>query len=435
MRRWIGGLIIGVVSSILALGAAAQAETAMTLFADADSLTIYVPGNQVVSLQEVGMRVVIGQDTITYYVQNFPAFQVFSFAALPTPICLRLERDTGGGTLEEACDLRYTVTQRRSPADIFWYDAAANSTRTLVILSGIQNALTVGFCPAGQVQCDLTYQPPPTPTPTPSPTPTLTPTITPTPIFTPTFTPTPTPDIASGLVAVTRNADWTPIIRDFDGVPMALVPVGCFMMGSNDYINEQPIHEVCFDAPYWIDVTEVTQAQFAAFGGEKDNANYFTGDERPVENIDWFEAYDYCVNVRGMRLPTEAEWEFAARGVESWVYPWGNTFDGARVVYNRSFSAGTAEVGSRPNGASWVGALDMSGNVWEWVNTIYNQGRFPYPYRQDDGREDVRGINEQRVLRGGSWNNTFSVNLRAPDRVRYFPDLQYYNFGVRCASS
>ncbi|MBC6935116.1 MAG: TIR domain-containing protein [Chloroflexi bacterium] len=145
------------------------------------------------------------------------------------------------------------------------------------------------------------------PTDTPTPHPTNTP-VPPTPTPRPTNTPVPTlsPEQLAALTPVTRNADWTPVERDFDGVTMVLVPAGCFMMGSNNYDNEKPVHEQCFDAPFWIDKYEVTQGQFSRLGGSKVIPNAFTGDNRPVENITWFEARDFC-ELRGMRLPTEAE--------------------------------------------------------------------------------------------------------------------------------
>lgn len=450
--RWIGLIAVGL---LLAAGTArAQAPVEITLFIDADSLTVYVPSNQLASLQDMGLQVVIGDQRISYFLQTFAAFQVIPFTSVPTPICLRLERESGGGVLEDACAPGYTLVQRRSPSDVFWYDPAEQNTRTILLVQGIQFVNVLAFCPAGQVVCPLTYQPPtftPTLTPTRTPTWTLTPTFTlsPTLTLTPTITPTPspTPDIASSLVAVTRNADWTPIIQDFDGVPMALVPVGCFMMGSTDeeisaltaqdgdfFSDEAPQHETCIDTPFWIDVTEVTQAQFRTFGGVAANGSRFSGDQRPVERITWFEARAYCEDQRGMRLPTEAEWEFAARGVDALSYPWGNTFDGANVVYSSNSNGQTAAVGSRPGGVSWVGALDLSGNVWEWVSTIYDQGRFPYPYNADDGREDIQSTNSARVLRGGSWNDT-NFNVRAANRHRFTPDNRYNNFGFRCVSS
>ncbi|MCU0463837.1 MAG: SUMF1/EgtB/PvdO family nonheme iron enzyme, partial [Anaerolineae bacterium] len=169
-------------------------------------------------------------------------------------------------------------------------------------------------------------------------------------------------------IGVTRNDDWTPVEREVDGVVMVLVPAGCFMMGSTiGDSDERPVHETCIEKPFWLDKTEVTQAQFAANGGMKANSNAFNGDNRPVEQITWFEAEAYCREQRGGRLPTEAEWEFAARGPDGLVYPWGYEFIAENVVYSQNSNRQTAEVGSRPGGESWVGALDLSGNVWEWV--------------------------------------------------------------------
>jgi formylglycine-generating enzyme required for sulfatase activity len=492
--RWIGVMVAGL---LLVVGTVrGQTPVALTIYVDADSLTVFVPGNQVVSLQALTFEVTYSQGDV----RSYPLADYFSFplGELPTPICLHLEYEDGSGLLNSNCAPAQTPRIELQAPDVFWYDLDGRNHRVMRVLRGFT---PIALCVGGtQTGCQLTYIPPTwTPLPptwTPSPTsassatplivtmlaPTLDPndiraqaiasvtaavaqtqTAMPTATPTPTLTLTPMPDIPATQAAISteivqtalavetliaqeayiaglpftgRNADWTPIIREFDGVPMALVPVGCFMMGSETgQSDEAPQHEVCIEQPFWIDVTEVTQGQFVAFGGQKANANGFTGDERPVEQITWFEAYDYCVNQRDMRLPTEAEWEFAARGVESWVYPWGNTFDGARVVYNRSSSEGTADAGSRPSGVSWVGAMDMSGNVWEWVNTIYNQDRFPYPYREDDGREDVQDISNLRVLRGGSWNNANSDFLRAPYRDWLTPDVRFSNGGVRCARS
>jgi formylglycine-generating enzyme required for sulfatase activity len=238
--------------------------------------------------------------------------------------------------------------------------------------------------------------------------------------------PSPNPD------RVTRNADWTPVERDFDGVTMVLVPAGCFMMGSaSGNSDEQPVHEQCFDEPFWIDKTEVTQAQFARLGGQKRNPNWFTGDNRPVERITWFEARDFCA-LRGVRLPTEVEWEYATRGPDALVYPWGHEWNANYAVSNRSISQGTANVGSIPAGASWVGALDMSGNVWEWTSSLHE----PYPYDASDGREGDTGNRSdvRRVLRGGSFYGS-GTNLRGAIRLGRYPYLEDDNFGFRCARS
>jgi formylglycine-generating enzyme required for sulfatase activity len=284
-----------------------------------------------------------------------------------------------------------------------------------------------------------------TPSATPIP-PTVTPTNTPIPPTNTPVPPTATPDpFAYARTPVTRNADWTPVVQDFDGVPMVLVPAGCFMMGSNDRTDEQPVHEICFDDPFWLDQTEVTQADFTRLGGVKANANNFSGNERPVEQITWFEARDYCER-RNMRLPTEAEWEYAARGPDELIYPWGNTFVHDNVVYYGSNSQ-TANVGSRPAGASWVGAHDLSGNVWEWVSTIYGvddgdynfsesgERLYPYPYQPNDGRESITdNITDVLVLRGSSWDHS-SDFLRAAGRNWFLPYNWSVSLGFRCARS
>lgn len=280
-------------------------------------------------------------------------------------------------------------------------------------------------------------------TPTPRPTDTNTPTVTPTPTITPTptatTTTTPTPDpLQVVFIPVARNftgsnADWTPYERDFDGVTMVLVPAGCFMMGSTGgQEDEQPVHEQCFDAPFWIDRTEVTQADFERLGGVNANGSCFDGDNRPVECITWFEARDFCA-LRRTRLPTEREWEYAARGPDNLTYPWGNTWNENNAVWDGNSNGQTANVGSRPAGASWVGALDMSGNVWEWASSLYQS----YPYDAADGREADTGDRADvwRVVRGGSWLYAITNFLRAADRGGGNPDYRGNVFGFRCARS
>jgi len=254
---------------------------------------------------------------------------------------------------------------------------------------------------------------------------------TPTPTLTNAHTPTPnaTQILEKAAAGVTANADWTPVEREFDGVPMVLVPVGCFMMGSmTGESDETPVEQVCIEKPFWLDKTEVTQSQFTRNNGVKAIGNGFTGDNRPVEIIIWFEARGYC-EARGGRLPTEAEWEFAARGPDGLAYPWGNLFIADNIVYGDNSNNQTAEVGSRPTGKSWVGALDMSGNVWEWTNSVYQS----YPYHADDGREDLTAT-DLRVLRGGSWLG-YDNNSRAAYRSVSSPDGNGFDIGFRCARS
>lgn len=250
---------------------------------------------------------------------------------------------------------------------------------------------------------------------------------------TPTATSTSTPDPLHGaFTPVTRNTDWTPIERDFDEVTMVLVPAGCFDMGTTTNSNEQPIHEQCFDEPFWIDKYEVTQAQFQRLGGRRENLLFFPGENRPVEGITWFEARDFCA-LRDSRLPTEAEWEYAARGPDDLVYPWGNTWNASSAVSYRSDSQGTANVGSIPAGVSWVGAMDMSGNVWEWISSLYEN----YPYDATDGREADTGTRTDvfRVWRGGAWLNEHPRYFDAGARNGRSPRVRDYGVGFRCARS
>ncbi|MCL4251273.1 MAG: SUMF1/EgtB/PvdO family nonheme iron enzyme [Anaerolineae bacterium] len=205
-----------------------------------------------------------------------------------------------------------------------------------------------------------------------------------------------------------------PQMQDFDGYEMVLVPPGCFMMGDQGDGGEQ-----CVDAPFWIDRFEVTNAQYGSHGE-------WTGDQRPRESVTWFEARDFC-EARGGRLPSEREWEYAARGPDSLEYPWGAAFSQKLVVSaeTRASGEGPAPVGSIPDGASWVGALDMSGNVWEWTNSLYRD----YPYA-DDGRES-RTDSGDRVIRGGSYlaNDGY---VRSANRAGFDPALRWGDVGFRC---
>jgi formylglycine-generating enzyme required for sulfatase activity len=250
----------------------------------------------------------------------------------------------------------------------------------------------------------------------------------------------------SATAGVTRNADWTSYVEEINGVRMALVPAGCFMMGSTNeqigyamrlfgqgaqrswFLGEHPAHRVCFDRPFWIDVTEVTNGQYG--GAHPDCAEYSSGDNQPRVCVTWEEAQAYCQS-RGARLPTEAEWEYAARGPDGLIFPWSNTFDGDLVVWNTSAAA---DVGSEPEGVSWVGALDLSGNVWEWVNDWYSRAYYGTlgdevinPQGPDSG--------EDRVIRGGSWFNYDAVSLRNTARGWSDPSLPLHYIGFRCALS
>lgn len=259
-------------------------------------------------------------------------------------------------------------------------------------------------------------------------------------------------DFLATVTAVAKLNAWAPIIMAFQGVELVQVPAGCFFMGRASFPDEQLVHEVCFDKPFWIDRYEVSNEQFNRFSGEANAESFFcdpdedgtiTSEERaacaqrPRETVTWYEARDFC-ELRGARLPTEAEWEYAARGTNSLVYPWGNEFVADNVVYQRNSDNETAEVGSRPGGVSWVGAMDMSGNVSEWVSTAYDTfpmtDAFPYPYDPSDGRENLERTDVLHVLRGGSIHE-HEGGLRANVRSTLSPDLVFLGIGFRCAIS
>lgn len=268
------------------------------------------------------------------------------------------------------------------------------------------------------------------------------------------------------VAAVKSNDDWTPYLEEMSGVPMALVPPGCFMMGvledqadylmgfpgSNmelkDFTDQMPAHEVCFEESFWIDVYEVTQKQFSRFNGEANLPSHFRGDALPREQVTWIEATTFCEQ-RDARLPTEAEWEYAARGPTGNLFPWGNAFDCRKGNFDDTaiddvflidgsprcdgFST-TSPVGSIENGASWVGAMDLTGNVWEWAADRYDSRYYgsliggsvnpPGPIRGDNF-----------VVRGGAWSINEVDHLSAAFRGGIDPGLAIEHLGFRCVKS
>jgi formylglycine-generating enzyme required for sulfatase activity len=145
--------------------------------------------------------------------------------------------------------------------------------------------------------------------------------------------------------------------------------------------------------------------------------------------VSWFEALAYvrwlaAFTGRACRLPTEAEWEKAARGTDGRIYPWGDERAEGRANTSETDLGRTTVVGAFPGGASPYGALDMSGNVWEWCSSAWKD----YPYRADDGREDLEG-DDFRVWRGGSWNDDRRY-ARCASRLSSRPDDVFFDFNV-----
>lgn len=237
---------------------------------------------------------------------------------------------------------------------------------------------------------------------------------------------------------------------------MIAIPGGIFVVGRDDGPpDERPAHRVRL-SPFLMDRLPVTNAQFAAFLGAEGAADtagrrYFDADDpdarinrregrfavaagyenHPVVEASWLGAVMYCRRLR-KRLPSEAEWERAARGPEGWPYPWG----AAKPTRQRAqFDAGwneTMVVGRLSGGATPEGLLDMAGNVHEWTASLYR----PYPYGADDGREDP-DVPGERVTRGGA-HDSLAAHLRSTWRgaiVSRNPKSGHHNIGFRCARS
>jgi formylglycine-generating enzyme required for sulfatase activity len=281
---------------------------------------------------------------------------------------------------------------------------------------------------------------------------------TPTAIILPTFTalPTDTPVPLPPTPTATRVLEaGVTQTASVDGMIQVYIPGGEFQMGSEQMsIRERPIHLVTV-AAYWLDQTEVTNAMYAKcvqagqcsppvesssvtrtrYYGVPEFANY------PVIYVDWYQAGAYCAWA-GRRLPTEAEWERAARGrFTGQDYPWGNAFDGRLANFcdqncpmsdraNNKFNDGyadTAPVGSYT--AFGFGLFDMAGNVVEWTSSLYQ----PYPYSATDGRETTSSL-EHRAVRGGSWRGTQDeVSVAFRDTADPAEALMY--IGFRCAAT
>lgn len=235
-------------------------------------------------------------------------------------------------------------------------------------------------------------------------------------------------------------------------------------MGSDLDVDEQPIHTVRLDT-FWIARTEMTNEQFSAFiaeTGYKTNAelagwayvwdgfNWIqtTGadwrhpngvesdilgrENHPVTQVSWNDATTYCAWVGG-RLPTEAEWEKAARGKDQRAYPWGNEEPDITRLNFLNSTGGTTEVGSYPSGVSPYGLYDMAGNVWEWTSDWYQRH---YYAELDNGASNPQGpeYGNGKVLRGGSWINFYDF-IRTSERRWSNPKFAFSNYGFRCVRS
>ena len=405
------------------------------------------PGRQVSSLPLVALAVLLGLVIGAVVIGVFLSGSI-SAGEEPVPVVV----DTPPLTPSPSASA--TPTETNSPP-------SPSPTPVIVVVTATPLPATDTPTPAPPTDTPTPVPPAPTPTPVPA---------TPTP-----QPPPPTPALGIGST----------LVREKDGMEMVYVTGGTFQMGSTDaeveaafvqceqergsgacqrkwFEGESPRHSVTLD-PLWIDRTEVTNAQFERFvqaTGYRTNAEekgtgwaYTAGGwgevagadwrhpsgpetsildrpHHPVVQVSWNDASSYC-QWAGGRLPTEAEWEYAARGPDGYIYPWGNNPPNDTLLNYDAYDknvGGTTQVGSYPGGQSWVGALDMAGNVWEWVSDWYAADYYAVSPAENPTGPDT---GERKARRGGSLCDG-ACDLRSAFRFRNYPDNRYSDFGFRC---
>jgi len=224
------------------------------------------------------------------------------------------------------------------------------------------------------------------------------------------------------------------------------VPAGKFLMGStkeNTLADDRERLQHTVDIPYdyWMARFPTTNEGYSKYVVAKGLIHpvidWMQKKDHPVVKISWNDAVAYCQWLNGLlkdelpsglvfHLPTEAEWEKAARGINGYEWPWGNEFDENKCNSSEGGKGKTTSVGSySPQGDSPYGCADLAGNVWEWTHSLYKS----YPYQAKDGREDERS-SDYRVLRGGSFRS-YHGDARCATRLRYLPNFINWNFGFR----
>jgi len=270
----------------------------------------------------------------------------------------------------------------------------------------------------------------------------------------------PTPPVVPAILPTQEPVAEATTVWEPDSSVMVHVLAGDFFMGSRDSDvsadgDEKPMHSVYLDE-FWIDKDEVTSEQFARFLNEEGNQEedgvswvdvedegskivYEGGqyrsrngyEDHPVTSVSWYGAQAYC-RWAGKRLPTEAEWEKAARGTDGRIWPWGNDWDEDKMNSSDTGPGHTTAVGSYPNGASPYGCMDMAGNAWEWVADRYQRDYYQTAPNRNPKGPTNQGIS--RVVRGGSWALLQGL-CRCAGRFEFLPWVRKDDLGFRCASS
>lgn len=251
------------------------------------------------------------------------------------------------------------------------------------------------------------------------------------------------PTLAPVIIPIDKPTLGDTWRRPSDGMLMIFIPAGGFEMGSLEgnpcaHLDELPQHTVYLDA-YWIDQGEVTNAQYrkCVEAGwcalpicDYGDSTFLAGtmEDHPVGCVNWHEASIYCEWIGG-QLPTEAQWEKAARGTDAREYPWGAEFDAQLCNSSESAINGSTPVGRySPAGDSPYGVADVSGNLWEWVSDWYDIGYYPTsPTSNPTGPQS----GDNRAARGGSWYAN-SCSVRTTYRYYNIPDGRSPGMGFRC---
>lgn len=457
------------------------------LYEDPDSFTILL--NDLNDMTDISLQ--SDRNALRTIVDDFPILSALNNLG-QAGMCFRYIRSGTTSPLPDNCDPNNTFERELSGVDVFWRDNATNRFLDIVVR---RNEDLLRVCPAATVICDvlstqmpnevetevsgrpattvantslITLTPTPTNTPTLTPTLTLTPTNTPTNTLIPTvtsivthtststltetltriptntsmLTPTNTAPLNSTPIATLfteQISQWTPESYYFGLHELRLIPARCVVLILNG--SER---EICFEQ-FFMDRYEVTNALYrqcveagaCVIPGSQfyDNADLLN---TPVVGVTFEMARTYCEwALEDGYVPSAVQWEYATRGVDNRIYPWGNTFEGNNLVHSAN-STRPQDIGSRSLDTTWVGLEDMAGNVSEWTSTIFSETPTVFLTSGEDIRSSLELTNTSStffVVKGGSWSddqNAIEQSIVERNNVR--GDRQQNNIGFRCAS-